>query len=206
MVLQQYAYTTFSQFANIASNTNSFILSVVSFSFTFRLVVRLFVSKGEVTIFRLPSGPTMACPVSSTHHDVPLFPTILGPKETCDEHPFAHPDNREADLKHLRSQLPRALSVIVTLMTHQTRVGKFKKTIFYEFRDVIGEACSMRFLVPNMDRLLAQPKFFVIGFFGFRQENSPVLKHIWELDNKLVAAIPNFEGILAYHILMVSSE
>lgn len=127
-----------------------------------------------------------------------MFPTILGPKEPCEEHPFAHPDNREVDLKYMRTQLPRALAVIVTLMTQQNRGGKFNKTVFYEFNDIHEEPCSMRFLVPSMDRFLAQPKFFVIGFFGFKMETSTVTKYIWDLDDKLVAAIPTYEGILAY--------
>lgn len=96
--------------------------------------------------------------------------------------------------------LPRALAVIVTLMTQQKMVGrKNTNKIFYEFNDVKGDSCSMRFLVPNMDKFMAQPKFYVIGFFGFHMKQSPVAKQIWDLDDKLVAIIPNFEGILSYH-------
>ena len=142
----------------------------------------------------------MACPVSSGHHDMPRFPTILTGDEPCDAHPFAKPETREVDLRHMRMHLPRALAVIVTIIAQQNRAGPLKSTkrIFFEFKDVKGEACSMRFLVPNMDRLMAQPKFFVIGFFGYKMETSTVTKQIWDLDDKLVAAIPTIEGILAY--------
>jgi hypothetical protein len=143
----------------------------------------------------------MACPVSGQHHDVPMFPSILGPDEPCEEHPFARPENREIDLKYMHLHLPRALAVLVTLINQHKR-RKATEKIFFEFGDVKGEGCSMRFLVPSMERLMAQSKFFVIGFFGFTIESSPVIKQIWDLDDKLVDAIPTFEGILGYHFVI----
>ena len=98
---------------------------------------------------------------------------------------------------HMHSHLPRVLGLISTLVTRKGRENT--KKIFLELQSVKGEVCSMRFLVPNLERLIAAPNFFIIGFFGFKMENSSVTKQIWDLDDKLVAAIPNFEGILAYH-------
>lgn len=70
--------------------------------------------------------------------------------------------------------------------------------VFLEFKDLEGKESDMRFLVPDMEKLLAQPKFYVIGFFGCKLPTSPVTPQIWALDDKLVAAIPSFAGIFAY--------
>jgi hypothetical protein len=111
----------------------------------------------------------------------------------------------------MRAHLPRALAVLVNLIAQHNK-EKFQtpdlreqgnvvtraNTIFLEFRDIRGEECNMRYLVPDLAKLRAQHKFFIIGFFSHALETSSVIKQIWELDDKLVNAIPSFEGILAY--------
>lgn len=140
-----------------------------------------------------------------------MYPTILGADEICEEYPFSHPKNRESDLKLMRNCLPRALAVLVTLISQHNKQNfqtpdlsvrdnevTRPNNIFIEFPDVHGKETTMRYLVPNLEKFTEQPQFFIIGFFGNAMETSPVIKQIWDLDDKLVGAIPTFDGILAY--------
>lgn len=151
----------------------------------------------------------MVCPVTSSA--VPIYPTILGADERCEEYPFSNPENKEIDLQIMRTGLPRALSVLVTLISQHNKqkyqtpdllVREYEVTrpnnIFLEFPGVRGEETTMRYLVPNLEKFIEQPHFFIIGFFGCAMETSTVIKQIWDLDDKLVGAIPTFDGILAY--------
>lgn len=167
--------------------------------------------------FPLHSGPlshlTMACPLASSSN-VPVFPTILAADEIAKEYPFSHPETKEIDLKIMRARLPRILAVLVTLIAQhnkqkyqtpdlQVRENEVTRpnNIFIEFPDVSGKETSMRFLVPNIEKLTLLPHFYIIGFFGFAMEESSVVKQIWDLDDKLVTAIPTFDGILAYPVV-----
>ncbi len=152
----------------------------------------------------------MACP----HAPLLIFPRILTANEICKEYPFSHPSSTVDDLKRMHDGLPRVLSVFSTLITQHTRTqhpqdirkskyyhsvqGDFK--IFMEMDDWRKKGdTNMRILIPNLDRMMAQEQFFIIGFFGFKLPESPVTKQIWEFDDMLVAAIPSFSGIFAYH-------
>lgn len=155
----------------------------------------------------------MACPISSSSSKVPTFLSVLGADEIQKDHPFSNPENREVDLKFMKDNLPRALSALITLIAQNKKqnygtpdlfvrddkevVIARPNNIFIEFPDLQGET-SMRYLVPNLNRFISMNKFFIIGFFGFKMETSTVIKQIWDLDDKLVGAIPTFDGILAY--------
>lgn len=163
----------------------------------------------------------MACPASRSSIS---FPAVLDATEINETYPFTHPNKRDEDLNYMKAHLPRALSVLVNLISQQKRRGskdgdlggekdgadvlekdgadakpkKQNSKIFLEFQDINEANCTMRYLVNDLERFVAQPKFFIIGFFGFKLETSTVVKQIWDLDDKLVDAIPTFEGILAY--------
>lgn len=134
------------------------------------------------------------------------------------ELPFAHPDTRDEDETYLRLSLPRVLGVLRTLKTRKSvsRVqGSVDVTIdstpdqsspeffqgFAHFdQRKQGDYTNMRFIARDVDRLLTHPKSFIIGFFSRKMDEATetVVKKVWDLDDRLVAALGRFSCILGY--------
>jgi len=103
----------------------------------------------------------------------------------------------------MRNYMPRVLAVLSSLKIKHERSkvatpgSAASSQVFLKFTSLDGEQ-NMRYIVPDMDRLLATPKFFIIGFFSEVAQVSSVERQIWNMDDKLVARVFNFEEILLY--------